>query len=118
MKTFIGSGLKSLKEATIDVFLPSGRYLLRSILIENNFNIELNVRGLKESLKNIKSKGYVLQADLDKPILGLIGTDCLQFIKEFKTVDCMNGSAYSVKNGIMPFGDTTHFLFPGQVHSV
>ena len=115
VKTFIGSGLKSLKEATIDVFLPSGRYLLRSILIENDFNVELNVRGLKESLINIKSKGYVLQADLDKPILGLIGTDCLQFIKEFKTVDCMNGSAYSVRNGIMPFGDTTHFLFPGQV---
>ena len=59
VKTFIGSGLKSLKEATIDVFLPSGRYLLRSILIENDFNVELNVRGLKESLINIKSKGYV-----------------------------------------------------------
>ena len=115
VKTFIGSGLKSLKEATIDVFLPSGRYLLTSILIENNLSIDLNVRGLRESIKNIKDKGYKLQADLDKPILGLIGTDCLQFIKEFKTVDCMNGSAYSVRNGIMPFGDTNHFLFPGQV---
>ena len=47
--------------------------------------------------------------------MGLLGTDVIQFIKEFKTIDCLNGSAFSVSNGIIPFGDTAHFLLPNQI---
>ena len=33
VKAFISSGIKTLQEASIDGLLPSGHYLLRSILI-------------------------------------------------------------------------------------
>ena len=34
VKTFLGSGAKTLQEAMVTVYLPSGLYLLRPILIE------------------------------------------------------------------------------------
>ena len=115
VKTFLGSGMKELQEASITAYLPSGRYMLRSILIDKDLNVALNVRGLNESILNIKDKDYNLAANYDEPILGLIGTDLIQFMKELKIVDCMHGSAFSIATGVIPFGDTHHFLYPGQV---
>ena len=85
------------------------------MLIDASFNVELKVRGIKESINNIQNHNYKLASNYDEPILGLIGADLIQFIKELKIVQCMQGSAFSVSTGIMPFGDTTHFLYPGQV---
>ena len=115
VKTFLGSGVKSLEETSINVFMPSGRYLVRSILVDNEFNVDLNVRGLKTAIDNIKKLNKVLASNYDEPVQGLIGADILQFIKELKIVPCMHGSAFSVATGIIPFGDTNHFLYPGQV---
>ena len=115
VKTFLGSGTKTLQEAMVTVYLPSGRYLLRPILIDSQFNVDLKVRGLNEAIQNIKDKNYKLATEFSEPILGLIGADVIQFIKELKVVQCMSGSAFSVTTGIVPFGDTTHFLYPGQV---
>ena len=111
----MGKGAKTLKEAMLTVYLPSGRYLLRPMLIDAGLNIELKVRGIKESINNIQNQNYKLAANYDEPILGLIGADLIQFIKELKVVQCMQGSALSVNTGIMPYGDTAHFLYPGQV---
>lgn len=115
VKTFLGSGAKTLQEAMVTVYLPSGRYLLRPMLIDSQFNVDLKVRGFNEAIQNIKNKNYNLAAEFNEPILGLIGADVIQFIKELKVVQCMNGSAFSVTTGIVPFGDTNHFLYPGQV---
>ena len=115
VKTFLGSGNKSLRETSINVFLPSGRYLLRPILVDRSFNVEMNVRGLNQSIENIKSKNFKLAANYDEPVQGLIGADILQFMKDLKVVQCMHGSAFHVTTGIIPFGDTNNFLYPGQV---
>ena len=115
VKTFLGSGTKMLEETSITVFTPAGRYLTRPVLIDDSFIVDLKVRGLDKSIENIKSQGYHLAAAYDEPILALVGTDVIQFIKELKMIDCMNGSAISVASGIIPFGDTNHFLYHGQV---
>ena len=103
------------KKAMVSVYLPSGLYLLRPILIDNSFGVDMNVRGFKESISNISKLNYKLAANYHEPIHGLIGADVIQFIKELKIIDCMHGSAFSVHTGVIPFGDTTHFLYPGQV---
>ena len=115
LKLFFGTGTKKLKESMITVYLPSGRYLPRPILIDDTFIVDLQVRGLHESIANIKKANFNVAANYKEPILGLLGTDVKQFIKEFKTIDCLNGSAFSVGNGIIPFGDTAHFLLPNQI---
>ena len=51
------------------------------------------------------------------PIQSIIGQDILDFI-EFRKVPCMNGSALKLANGLMPSGNTEHFLFPGQVGDI
>ena len=50
VKTFLGSGAKTLQEGMDTVYLPSGHYLLRPMLIDNNFNIDLKVRNFKEAI--------------------------------------------------------------------
>ena len=115
VKTFLGSGNKSLKETSINVFLPAGRYLVRQILIDKDFNVEMNVRGLAQSISNIKNNNFKLAADYDKPIQGLIGADIISFMDDLGMVKCMYGSVFNVTTGIIPFGDTNHFLYPGQV---
>ena len=43
---------------------------------------------------------FHLASDYGEPILGLIGADLIQFIKELKIVQCMHWSAFSIANGI------------------
>ena len=37
------------------------------------------------------------------------------FLPEFELVPCMNGSAWKVPGGLVPFGNILHFLHPRQV---
>lgn len=115
VKTFLGSGCKSLREASLTVFLPSGRFMVTQILIDKSFSMPMNVRGLKEAMSNIEQKGFKLAADYNEPVEGLIGVDIFQFIRELQNVKCMHGSAFKIDSGIIPYGDTGHFLHPGQV---
>ena len=39
VKTFLGDGIKKLKEASMTVYLPTGRYMLRPMLIDDNFAV-------------------------------------------------------------------------------
>ena len=47
---------------------------------------------------------------------GLIGIDVLQFM-QFSTVPCMHGQAFKVANKLIPFGNSEHFVYSGQVGS-
>ena len=47
-------------------------------------------------------------------VSGLLGYDILQFIKELKVVDCINGSALELTSGVMPYGNIDNFLHPEQ----
>ena len=120
VKTFLGSGRKSLKEVTLEVHLPSKRYNNLPVLVDDQFDIDLNVQGLGKSVQNFKRNQLELSAnynlDSDKVhVHGLIGVDIIQFIKELRIINCMHGSAFQVASGIIPFGNTAHFLYPDQL---
>ena len=53
VRTFLGTGHKTLGEATLEVYLPSKRHLALPILIDKHFKVDLEVKGLKESIQKI-----------------------------------------------------------------
>ena len=59
-----------------------------------------------------------LDGSNDIRVHGLIGIDFIQFIKPMKVVDCMNGVAYEVAQGLIPFGNVDHFLHKSQIKPV
>ena len=120
VKTFLGSGIKSLKEVTLEVHLPSKRYNILPVLVDDQFDIDLNIQGLGKCIQNFKSNQLALNANFDVSsdkvhVHGLIGVDIIQFIKELRVINCMHGSAFQVASGIIPFGNTEHFLYPHQL---
>ena len=87
--------------------------------IDKNFELDLEVRDLKQLILNLKVQNIPLGADYpsnsDKvQIDGLIGSDLIQFI-QFSTVPCMHGQALCIENKLSPFGNSAHFLYKGQV---
>ena len=123
VKTFLGSGTKSLKEVTLAVYLPSKRYNIMPLLVDDQFDINLKVKGLSQTVNNFKTKNYKLAADFKDGhnqvhVHGLIGVDAIQFFKDMKIIDCMYGSAFEIASGIIPFGNCEHFLFPSQIRQI
>ena len=93
VRTFLGFGVKLLKEVTLEVYLPTGRYAQMPVSIDDEFKLEMNARGLKVAVKNLKKKNYQVAAYFDLssnhvPLKGLIGNDILQHF-DFRTVKCM-----------------------------
>ncbi|CAL4096798.1 unnamed protein product, partial [Meganyctiphanes norvegica] len=114
VRTFLGAGTKKVGETSVQVFFPSGRFLALPIFIDKNFELDLEVRGLKQLILNLKSQNIPLGADYssnsDKvQIDGLIGSDLIQFI-QFSTVPCMHGQALCIENKLSPFGNSAHFF--------
>ena len=119
VRTFLGAGTKELGETTLLVYFPSGNYHALPIFIDDNFCVNLEVRGLRQVVTNLRALNTPLGAEFsdssDKlEINGLIGSDILQYIN-FSTVKCMFGKALKVENKLIPFGNSEHFLHPGQV---
>ena len=119
VKTFLGSGHKMLGESTLEVHFPSGRHLPLPILIDSDFKINIEVRGLTNVISNFKFFKVPLAAEYgdayDSVVVnGLIGTDLLQHIN-FSTSKFMNGSVLRVDTGFIPFGNSEHFLYPNQL---
>ena len=120
VRTFLGMAKKSLKEVTLEVFLPSGRYVVMPLLVDDNFKIVMNVKGLKQAVKNfknlnIKLAGEYSESDNQLAVQGLLGSDLIQFISELKAVKCINGTALEVASGIIPHGNIDSFLYPNQI---
>lgn len=82
VRTFLGCGVKQLKKVTLEMLLPAGRYAQMPILIDDDFKLEMNVRGLNVAVNNLKKLNYRLAADFDEssnhvPLEGLIDNDIL-----------------------------------------
>ena len=119
VRTFLGSGTKKMGETCLTAYLPSGRYLALPIFVDPMFKLDLEVLGLKQLTRNLKALNYSLGADYptdsDKiQISGLLGMDLIQFM-QFSTVPCMHGQALLVADKLIPFGNSEHFLYNGQV---
>ena len=100
VRTFLGAGIKDLGETTLQVHFPSGRYHSMPIFIDENFYVDLEVRGLSQVVKNLRALDCPLGATYNKnsdklQIDGLIGMDVIQYI-DFSTVKCMAGRALKI----------------------
>ena len=90
------------------------------ILVDNEFDITLNVINFDQALKNFNSNNFKLAANFEGDttkicIQGLVGCDILQFVRELRVVACMDGPAYQLASGLVPFGNIDQFLYPHQV---
>ena len=84
VRTFLGAGTKELGETTLLVYFPSGNYHALPIFIDDNFCVNLEVRGLRQVATNLRALNTPLGAEFsdssDKlEINGLIGSDILQY---------------------------------------
>ena len=45
----------------------------------------------------------------------LLGVDALQFIGNLNVISCLNGSAFQLSDGLVPYGNVDAFLTPKQI---
>ena len=105
--TFLGSSTRCLKEARLVVAIPGGNKLPITFLADHCFNHNFRVFQL-----NLAEPGLAKEGD-QFDVHGNIGVDVSQFLPEFKMVSCMNGSAWKVPGGLVPFGNILHFFYTG-----
>ena len=122
VKTFLKSENKNFREATIQVNLPSGRYNVVPILVDEDFDLDIKVRNLNVAVNNLKNSKIKLAAEFENAsdtisVHGLVGSDILQFIEEMRVIKCLNGSAFAIAAGLIPYGNISHFLFSNQIET-
>ena len=121
VKTFLGSKKRSFKECMIDVGIPGRKALPLPMLIDKDFDIQLHVTDLPLAVANITAEGFKLADPFIAEhgevinVQGLLGVDIIQFFPNMQKVSCMNGSAWMLDTGIVPFGNVMHFLKPSQI---
>ena len=117
VRTFLGSSKKLLREVNLDVFTNQLKHYAVLMLVDNQFDISFKVRGLGQAVSNIKAKRHRLAAEYDGDCVtvhGLIGVDIIQYLKPNQMIDCLNGSAWRLSQGIIPFGNINNFLYADQ----
>jgi len=116
INTFIDSDNVEFCETAVTVELGDKKFVI-PFLINDSFHLTLNINGLKESHANI-SKYHDLHDHLttDEVVLnGLIGVDVLQCLEKLELVSCMNGAAFKLSTGLIPFGNVDSFLTRKQL---
>jgi len=111
INTFIDSNSMEFTEVAATVELDGKNFVI-PFLVNDEFDLNLTISGLKEAHHNI-SKSHMLQEKFlsDNVVLdGLIGVDVLQCIKQLELVPCLGGSAFRMASGIVPFGNVDSFL--------
>ena len=66
--------------------------------------MNVNLSAKIENIKDIK-------------VDGLIGIDVIQFLEPFNQRNILNGKAFEVYNGLVPYGNIESFLFPNKIES-
>ena len=102
--------------------LPSGRYNVVPILVDKDFDLDIKIRNLDVAINNLKNSKVKLAAEFEDAsdtisIHGLVGSDILQFIEEMRVVKCLNGSAFEIATGLIPYGNISHFLFSNKIET-
>ena len=123
VKTFLGSAKKTLKQLNLDVFYGRHKYHSRLMLVDDDFDISFNVKGLRHAISNLVSTGCNLAAVYNEDsdyiqVHGLLGVDVIQHLKPMRMIDVLNGSAWELPCGIIPFGNIQNFLLPDQITAI
>ena len=122
IKTFLGSQKKELREIYVAVEIPNLKPFNQKVLIDKEFNIQLNMPQYVEVISNLACIGAPLAVQYEGglppeivEIDGLRGADVLQNLSMTRTVECMKGIAWEFPNGLVPYGDANNFPFPRQI---
>lgn len=120
VKTFLGSQTKKLNQLVVGIEVTKGSSLSLPVLIDDEFDMNLRFDNFKSVKKNLINLNYTLaflHKKNDIRVHGLLGIDVIQFMKNIKMIDCMQGSAWEFPAGISPFGNCQHFLYDKQCNS-
>ena len=109
VNTFLGTRKKRLEEVVLGIQVDKDRTFHLPVLVNEDFDINLNIDHFGEVKKNLNNLKYKL-AFTDNGsdhvrVHGLIGVDIIQFM-DVKIIKCMNGKAWEFPTGIAP----THWV--------
>ena len=109
VNTFLGTRKKRLEEVVLGIQMDKDRTFHLPVLVNEDFDINLNIDHFGEVKKNLNNLKYKL-AFTDNGsdhvrVHGLIGVDIIQFM-DVKIIKCMNGKAWEFPTGIAP----THWV--------
>lgn len=119
VKTFLGTKQKKLREVMFDVGF-NDFYRSLPVLVDDDFDIEFNLNGFHNVVENLIGLNYKLAANFGGgkgpiPIHGLLGVDLIQFMGPMQMIKCMDGFAWQIPEGVIPFGSVQNFLTPNQM---
>ena len=115
MKTFLGSARKRLQELKLLVKLPD---CVCSIPFPGDKNMDLTfkVKELSNAVFNIQASGCKLAAGFSSvhedtvSVSCILGVDLLKYLAPMKLSHFMNGAAFEMAQGFVPFGNIENFL--------
>lgn len=123
LKTFHASSEVKLKQAVLDLVFPN-TMLQVPLLIHSNLSIQFRVDGLMTALNNFQAANIQLadssfscQSNDTVCLEGLLGIDIMQYFVNMNLVPCLNGVAFSLPGGVVPFGNIEQYLSPEQFQS-
>ena len=122
IKTFLGSQRKESRKIYVAVEIPNLKPFNQNVLIDKEFNIQLNMPQYVVVISNLACIGVPLAVQYEGglppeivEIDRLMGADVLQNLSMTRTVECMKGIAWEFPNGLVRNGDANNFLFPRQI---
>ena len=120
--SFLDTGVKSLSEHCVCLNLTANCKVKVPVLIDDDFNLSFEVESLSDATANIKKCFNMSDPNLGLnsntvEVEGIMGADLIQHLPSFDKVKCINGYAFSLANGIVPFGSIDNFLTKAQLIS-
>ena len=124
VKTFLESRCKTLSENMMEIYLEENTRIDMPVLIDSDLQVLLKLPDLDQVVYNLTNRGYEfadssfdLKSNGKVELEGILGVDVLQFLPELNLTKILNGSAFSVKGKIIPFGNLESFMYPNQVQA-
>jgi hypothetical protein len=120
--TFNGASIQKGHSVAMSLRLPNGATRTVPMFVVPGFENNLQAEQISEVIHNIKTQGHRLSPNSPSfdsnghlAVKGLLGVDILPMFPELRAVPCMNGMAFEVGNGIIPFGDAELFIPVNQL---
>ena len=120
VQSFLDSGSRTFSEYSFSLDLLDGQAPFNMpILVDDKFNLTYDVEFLPQAVENIEIAHQLADNTLGEnstfiSVNGILGTDVLQYFPKLELVKCLQGQAFRVNSGIIPFGSIELFLTPDQ----
>lgn len=122
INTYTNSSYRNFAEAMVSVNLGDNNNTFNiPFYVDSKFDLKFDMVDMPVAAANISAKFELADSGFKDmkgdcvQLEGILGADALQFFKQFTRVDCMNGSAFSIPNGVLPFGNIDNFLTWPQI---